>query len=90
MLGVILVSAISLTTGCSTKVQQPIAQSKLAEDAKPVAASASPEARPLTDVKFERTQARRERGKYLVEGVLACFACHSEPDYTTRGAPRVV
>ena len=87
MLGVILVSAIILTTGCSAKVQQPIAQSKLAEDSKPAAVSTSPEARPLTDVKFERTRARRERGKYLVEGVLACFACHSEPDYTTRGAP---
>ena len=34
--------------------------------------------RPLTDRHFERTPARVARGKYLVEGVAACFDCHSE------------
>ena len=44
-------------------------------------------ARPLTDVTFERTDARRERGRYLAEGVLQCFACHSDRDVSKPGAP---
>lgn len=31
-----------------------------------------------------RTPERLARGKYLVEGVLQCFACHSEVDFTQR------
>jgi mono/diheme cytochrome c family protein len=38
------------------------------------------QARPLTDRRFEATPARLERGHYLVEGVMICFACHSEED----------
>ena len=34
--------------------------------------------RPLMDRHFERTPERLARGKYLVEGVAACFDCHSE------------
>ncbi len=44
-------------------------------------------ARPLRDVSFEKTEARRERGRYLVEGVLQCFACHSDRDVSKPGAP---
>jgi mono/diheme cytochrome c family protein len=44
-------------------------------------------ARALTERKFERTPARMERGRYLVEGVAACFACHSEVDWNSPGAP---
>ncbi|HXF40345.1 MAG TPA: hypothetical protein VN687_11580 [Blastocatellia bacterium] len=43
--------------------------------------------RPLTDVVFERTQPRLERGKYLVEGLLQCFNCHTDRDWTRPGAP---
>lgn len=28
-----------------------------------------------------------ERGRYLVEGVMACFACHAEVDWQATGAP---
>ncbi len=35
-------------------------------------------ARPLTDRRFERTPERLERGKYLVNGVVLCFDCHSQ------------
>ena len=38
--------------------------------------------RPLTNQKFERTPARLERGKYLVEAVLACNHCHTPLDWT--------
>jgi len=31
-----------------------------------------------------RTPERLARGKYLVEGVLQCFSCHSELDFTQR------
>lgn len=46
-------------------------------------------ARPLRDVSFEKTEARRERGRYLAEGVLQCFACHSDRDVSKPGAPPV-
>jgi mono/diheme cytochrome c family protein len=39
-----------------------------------------PKARPLTARRFEPTAERLERGRYLVESVSACFACHSQYD----------
>lgn len=35
---------------------------------------------------FERTPARLERGRYLVEGPAHCFQCHSEVDWERPGA----
>lgn len=43
--------------------------------------------RALTDVVFERTEARLERGKYLAEGLLQCFICHTDRDWKQPGAP---
>jgi len=43
--------------------------------------------RPLKDFKYERTDARKERGKYLTESVMQCFACHSERDWSKPGGP---
>jgi mono/diheme cytochrome c family protein len=45
--------------------------------------------RPLRDVVYEATPERVERGRYLVEGVMQCFVCHSERDWTQPGAPPV-
>lgn len=39
-----------------------------------------PDARPVTAEKFETTEARLARGKYLTEGPMFCFHCHSEHD----------
>jgi len=39
-----------------------------------------PNARPLTARRFEATPQRLERGRYLVESVSACFACHTTYD----------
>lgn len=39
-----------------------------------------PRARPLAARGFEPTPARLERGRYLVESVSACFACHTTYD----------
>ncbi len=43
--------------------------------------------RPLRNFKYERTEVRIERGKYLTESVLQCFGCHSERDQSKPGAP---
>ena len=57
----------------------------------PTAQNSSPAARrgprQLRDVTYERTDARRERGRYLTEGVLQCFMCHSDRDWTKPGGP---
>jgi mono/diheme cytochrome c family protein len=45
--------------------------------------------RALRDVTYERTPSRRERGRYLTEGVLQCFACHSDRDWTKSGGPPI-
>ncbi|MCW5978151.1 MAG: c-type cytochrome [Bryobacteraceae bacterium] len=37
----------------------------------------------------EMTKARLERGRYLVESLVDCLACHSDVDWKTRGAPVV-
>jgi mono/diheme cytochrome c family protein len=42
-----------------------------------------PDARPVTDKKFDPTEARLARGKYLAENVAHCFMCHSEHDMST-------
>ncbi len=48
-----------------------------------------PKTRTVTARTFERTEARRARGEYLVENVASCFHCHSEPDLTTpAGLPK--
>src|ERR1043165_7030693 len=43
--------------------------------------------RALTDRKFEVTPQRIARGKYLVDGVLGCFGCHTDTDWSKPGAP---
>ena len=45
--------------------------------------------RALTDRKFEATSQRLARGEYLVNGVLGCFGCHTDPDWTKPGAPPI-
>jgi mono/diheme cytochrome c family protein len=45
--------------------------------------------RALTDRKFELTPRRLARGKYLVDGVMGCFGCHTDPDWSKPGAPPV-
>jgi hypothetical protein len=48
---------------------------------------AGPRARALTNRSFEETSARRQRGEYLAQGILACFRCHSDRDWKSPGAP---
>jgi mono/diheme cytochrome c family protein len=63
-----------------------VALAVAAAKATPASASPSP-GRPLREVAFPRTAERIERGRYLAEGLLQCFLCHSERDWTAPGAP---
>jgi hypothetical protein len=46
-------------------------------------------ARPLTEVRFEATPERVERGRYLATAVIGCVLCHSERDPNRSGEPPV-
>jgi mono/diheme cytochrome c family protein len=46
-----------------------------------------PDARPLTDRRFDPTPARLERGEYLVRHVAVCLVCHSELETSAEGLP---
>ncbi|MCU1268123.1 MAG: cytochrome c, class [Acidobacteria bacterium] len=48
-----------------------------------------PRARALSDRHFEPSSARLERGKYLVNSVMGCLACHTEIDFSKPGSPPV-
>lgn len=45
--------------------------------------------RATTDRKFDPTPQRLARGKYLVDGVMGCFGCHTDQDWSKPGAPPV-
>src|SRR2546427_6285468 len=44
-------------------------------------------ARPQTVRTFARTPERLVRGAYLVNGIVACFSCHSPPHVSKAGWP---
>jgi hypothetical protein len=46
-----------------------------------------PQARPLTERRFESTPERLARGQYLATSVSGCLFCHSEHDWTAPGTP---
>jgi len=46
-----------------------------------------PRTRALTNRTFEATPARLERGRYMVNAVYGCLACHSERDPNAPGMP---
>ena len=46
-----------------------------------------PKKRVVTDKKYPTGPERVERGRYLVNNVLACLECHSERDWSQPGAP---
>lgn len=50
--------------------------------------AAAPDQRPAVTLRIERTAERLARGRYLVEGVVHCFACHSQVDWKRTGLPR--
>ena len=51
-----------------------------------IVSAAKPEGSVLEMETIPRTPERMARGKYLVEGLLQCWGCHSEIDFTKRPA----
>jgi mono/diheme cytochrome c family protein len=45
--------------------------------------------RALTERKFEASSQRLARGEYLVNGVMGCFGCHTDRDWSKPGAPPI-
>src|SRR5688572_2902711 len=78
-----LAFAVSLTASCQR--EQPAAPPPAAAPAEAVVYTA----RPLRDITVPRTPERVARGKYLSEGLLQCFVCHSERDWKKPGAPPI-
>lgn len=74
-----LAAAVALTASC--RREQP------APHAAPAEVVYTP--RPLRDITVPRTPERVARGKYLSEGLLQCFVCHSERDWKKPGAPPI-
>jgi mono/diheme cytochrome c family protein len=72
----------AMLTACGRSSIEPAGDSSSVEP--PVYA-----ARALRDITVPRTPERVARGEYLAEGLLQCFACHSERDWTQPGAPPV-
>ena len=46
-----------------------------------------PRVEPASSLTIEATDARLERGEYLVRSVAFCLNCHSERDWSIYGAP---
>ena len=79
----LIITLIIVYTSC----QQTISNEKQDIHQHSSTAQVSKYARQLTDVKFEPTEARLERGKYLANGVLRCFHCHAPVDSSKPGYP---
>src|SRR5215831_9579635 len=79
-------AALGLVLGCNSGQTRPWAASS---NSNLVDKMSGPRIRPLTDRKFEKTPARLARGRYLVNGIGACFACHGPLDPNLPGWPPV-
>src|SRR5262245_42586440 len=67
-----VVLVLAAVAGAILTVGYSVRKSRTKDTAKPIA--------------FERTPARLERGRYIVEGPAHCFQCHSEVDFSKPGA----
>jgi mono/diheme cytochrome c family protein len=48
-----------------------------------------PRVRPLTNLTFERTPQRLERGRYIATALSGCSYCHTPHDWTAAGTPMI-
>ncbi len=82
----LFIAALGLIVGChSATTASPSQDSEKAS----LATEPSARVRRLTDLKFERTPERFARGKYLVNGIGECFACHGPYEADAPGWPPV-
>jgi hypothetical protein len=82
----LLVAALVMTVGCRPKQGGSLGQPTENSSG---SSKVSVKVRPLTDRKFERTPERLARGRYLVNGIGECFACHGPYEVNAPGWPPV-
>ena len=82
----LLTGLLAVVTGCKSGRTTSSMQSSTSSS---VAVSPGPRLRPLTNRKFERTPKRLARGRYLVNGIGECFACHGPSDPKRPGWPPI-
>src|SRR5713226_4346850 len=81
----VLSAALALSVGCPSKGAlrgNPAAESS-------GSSKTAGKVRPLTYRTFQRTPERLARGRYLVNGIGECFACHGPSDLNAPGWPPV-
>src|SRR5260370_34225352 len=81
----VLSAALALSVGCPSKGAlrgNPAAESS-------GSSKTAGKVRPLTDRKFQQTPERLARGRYLVNGIGECFACHGPFNLNSPGWPPV-
>lgn|SRR6266446_813268 len=82
----VLAATLAAGIGCESRqgaatIQQPDSPAKVP--------CQSSKVRPLTNRTFEQTPERLAQGRYLVEGIGYCFACHGAPNLKSRGLPPI-
>jgi len=77
----VLSAGLALNSGCRSG--QAALRTDSAADSSGLSKTAA-KVRLLTDRKFERTAERLARGRYLVNGIGECFACHGPWDSSAR------
>jgi len=82
----VLGAGLALSLGCRSE-ENPERDNRAADSAG--SSQATLKLRPLSDRQFERTPKRLARGKYLVNGIGECFACHGPSDPNLPGWPPV-
>jgi mono/diheme cytochrome c family protein len=81
-----LSAALAVSVGCRSREHALPANSAANSCG---SSKASLNVRPLTDRKFEQTPERLARGRYLVNGIGECFACHGPYESHAPGWPPV-
>jgi len=86
-IALVLCAGFVLSAGCRSS--KGAWQGNSAKDSAGPSPSAALKVRPLTDRAFQRTPERLVRGRYLVNGIGECFACHSPSNLNAPGWPPV-
>src|SRR5215813_4651657 len=82
----VLAAALTVGNGCQLRQTSLPTQSDSSVSA---GSRREPSVRPLANRTFERTPDRLARGRYLANGICACFSCHATPDMKISGLPPV-
>lgn len=87
-IGIALVVSAGLALSAGCRSQESASRANSAANSSD-SSKTSVKVRPLTDRKFKRTPERLARGRYLVNGIGECFACHGPFDLNAPGWPPV-